>query len=59
MAMGSGTRFPADRKSIEKASPYGQSAWREKTIGQLGLQSSMREQGSPRKKPQARPAAGA
>ena len=47
------------RKSVEKGRPYGELAWREKTIEQLGLQSSVRERGRPRKKPPARPAKGA
>jgi putative transposase len=38
------------RKSVEKGRPFGQSAWRERMIEDLGLQASVRQPGRPKKR---------
>lgn len=37
------------RRSVNRGQPYGQEAWREKTAKRLGLESSLRPRGRPRK----------
>ena len=39
------------RRSVARGAPYGNDAWQERTVAALGLQSSVRRQGRPRKSP--------
>ena len=41
------------RTSIAKGRPYGEPAWRERTIEDLGLHASLRDRGRPKKQPAA------
>jgi len=39
------------RRSVTRGSPYGSPSWIERTAGQLGLESTLRPRGRPKKKP--------
>ena len=41
------------RRSVERGAPYGAPAWMERTAAELGLESSLRPPGRPRKPPTA------
>jgi putative transposase len=41
----------AVRRSVQRGSPFGSEAWCKRTAQRLGLQSSLRPRGRPRKKP--------
>jgi putative transposase len=40
------------RRSVVRGAPYGEEAWQERTAERLGLQSTLRRHGRPRKPPQ-------
>ena len=39
----------AIRRSVERGSPYGSESWNERTIRRLGLESTIRPRGRPKK----------
>jgi putative transposase len=47
------TEREAVRRSVNRGTPYGQSIWVEKTAERLGLQSTLRPRGRPRKEPES------
>ena len=42
----------AIRRSVRRGSPFGDDRWSERTAGRLGLESSLRPRGRPRKRPE-------
>lgn len=45
----SDTEIAALRRSVQRGCPYGDDSWCERMVGRLGLESSLRSQGRPRK----------
>jgi putative transposase len=43
------------RQCIVRGSPYGDRAWQAKTVKKLGLETTLRPRGRPRKKPEKQP----